>query len=140
MLSSGWGRIVTVDISSSVAGNPAGMLRANAYTTTKTALEAHSLNLAAELAGTGVTVNIYRPGGVDTNMQAWIRSQDPVRVGVDLHQRFVHNRVQGALLTPEQSALSNHPATHRRTHSSGEDSQCLCSTQAIPSRPSPCPR
>lgn len=104
MLSSGWGRIVNV--SSSVAANPASMLRGNAYATTKTALEAHSLNLAAELAGTGVTVNVYRPGGVDTNMQAWIRSQDPVRVGVALHQRFVQNQMQGALLTPEQSAAS----------------------------------
>jgi len=37
------------------------------------ALEAHTVNLAAELRGTGVTVNAYRPGGVDTAMQAWIR-------------------------------------------------------------------
>jgi hypothetical protein len=28
-----------------------------------------------------VTVNVYRPSGVDTAMQAWIRSQDPQRVG-----------------------------------------------------------
>jgi NAD(P)-dependent dehydrogenase (short-subunit alcohol dehydrogenase family) len=35
------------------------------------------VNLAAELSGTGVTVNAYRPGGVDTAMQAWIRGQDP---------------------------------------------------------------
>ena len=54
------------------------MLRANAYATSKAALEAHAVNLAAELAGSGVTVNVFRPGGVDTAMQAWIRDQDPV--------------------------------------------------------------
>jgi 3-oxoacyl-[acyl-carrier protein] reductase len=104
MLDAGWGRIVNV--SSGIAAHPAGMLRANAYATTKAALEAHTLNLAAELAGTGVTANVFRPGGVDTEMQAWIRSQDPARVGADLHQRFVENHEKGSLLTPEQSAAT----------------------------------
>jgi 3-oxoacyl-[acyl-carrier protein] reductase len=104
MVHAGWGRIVNV--SSSVAANPAGMLRANAYATTKTALEAHTLNLAAELAGTGVAANVFRPGGVDTEMQAFIRSQDPAQVGTELHQRFVDNHQQGRLLTSEQSAAS----------------------------------
>lgn len=104
IVAAGWGRIVNV--SSGIAAHPAGMLRANAYATTKAALEAHTLNLAAELVGTGVTINVYRPGGVDTAMQAWIRSQDPARVGADLHQRFVDNHRQGALLTPDQSASS----------------------------------
>ena len=71
MLDAGWGRVVNV--SSGIAAYPAGMVRGNAYATTKAALEAHTLNLAAELHGTGVTVNAYRPGGVDTAMQAWIR-------------------------------------------------------------------
>ncbi|HET6193595.1 MAG TPA: SDR family oxidoreductase [Trebonia sp.] len=75
MLRDGWGRVVNV--SSGIAANPAGMVRGNAYATTKAALEAHTVNLAAELRGTGVTVNAYRPGGVDTAMQAWIRRQDP---------------------------------------------------------------
>jgi 3-oxoacyl-[acyl-carrier protein] reductase len=104
MLHRGWGRIVNV--SSSVAANPAGMVHGNAYATTKAALEAHTLNLAAELAGTGVTANVFRPGAVDTQMQAWIRAQDPARVGVQLHQRFVDNHREGNLLTPEQSAAS----------------------------------
>ena len=66
--------------STSQAGSPParhGMVRGNAYATTKAALEAHTVNLAAELRGTGVTVNAYRPGGVDTAMQAWIRGQAP---------------------------------------------------------------
>jgi NAD(P)-dependent dehydrogenase (short-subunit alcohol dehydrogenase family) len=104
MLAEGWGRIVNV--SSGIAANPAAMLRANAYATSKAALEAHTLNLAAELAETGITVNVFRPGSVDTAMQAWIRDQDPVRIGTTLHRRFVHNYRQGTLLTPGQSAAS----------------------------------
>jgi 3-oxoacyl-[acyl-carrier protein] reductase len=104
MLEQGWGRIVNV--SSGIAAHPAAMLRANAYATTKAALEAHTLNLAAELADTGVTVNVFRPGGVDTSMQAWIREQNPEQIGGNLHQRFTRNYEQGTLLTPQQSASS----------------------------------
>jgi gluconate 5-dehydrogenase/3-oxoacyl-[acyl-carrier protein] reductase len=63
------------------------------------------VNLAAELRGTGVTVNAYRPGGVDTGMQAWIRRQAPERIGAGLHERFNRNFAEGALLTPEHSAM-----------------------------------
>ena len=104
MLTGSWGRIVNV--SSGIAANPAAMLRANAYATSKAALEAHTLNLAAELANTGITVNVFRPGSVDTAMQAWIRDQDPEQIGTALHQRFSDNYRQGALLTPDQSAAS----------------------------------
>lgn len=104
MIEVGWGRIV--NISSGVAANPGFMIGGNAYAATKAALEAHSRNLAADLAGTGVTVNIYRPGGVDTAMQAWIRSQDPARIGAGLHERFQRNYADGALLTPEASAAA----------------------------------
>jgi NAD(P)-dependent dehydrogenase (short-subunit alcohol dehydrogenase family) len=103
MLGAGWGRIVNV--SSGIVAYPAGMVRGNAYAATKAALEAHTVNLAAELAGTGVTVNAYRPGGVDTAMQAWIRSQDPERIG-DLHERFNRNFAEGTLITPEHSAAA----------------------------------
>jgi NAD(P)-dependent dehydrogenase (short-subunit alcohol dehydrogenase family) len=102
MLKGDWGRIVNV--SSAIVGNPAGMIRGNTYAATKSALEAHTVNLAAELRGTGVTVNAYRPGGVDTAMQAWIRDQDPVRIGTTLHDRFNKNFAEGALITPEHSA------------------------------------
>ena len=64
------------------------------------------MNLAAELRGTGVTVNAYRPGGVDTAMQAWIRGQDPERIGAGLHERFNRNYADGALITAEQSAAT----------------------------------
>jgi NAD(P)-dependent dehydrogenase (short-subunit alcohol dehydrogenase family) len=101
MLEAGWGRVVNV--SSGIVASPAGMVRGNAYAATKAALEAHTVNLATELAGTGVTVNVYRPGGVDTAMQAWIRSQNPARIGA-LHERFNRNYAEGTLITPGHSA------------------------------------
>jgi 3-oxoacyl-[acyl-carrier protein] reductase len=51
MLERGWGRIV--NISSGIADHPEGMIGGNAYATSKAGLEAHTKNLAAEIAGTG---------------------------------------------------------------------------------------
>jgi len=124
MLEAGWGRIVNV--SSAIAGRPASMVRFNAYATTKAALEAHSVNLAAELAGTGVTVNAYRPGGVDTAMQAWIRRQDPERIGTAAHERFNQNFAQGTLITPEQSAAA------LIAHLSGDDTGAIWDVSSAP--------
>jgi NAD(P)-dependent dehydrogenase (short-subunit alcohol dehydrogenase family) len=104
MRDAGWGRVVNV--SSGIVSYPAGMVRGNAYAATKAALEAHTVNLAAELRGTGVTVNAYRPGGVDTAMQAWIRQQDPERIGAGLHERFNRSFAEGSLITPERSATA----------------------------------
>jgi 3-oxoacyl-[acyl-carrier protein] reductase len=103
MLDRGWGRIV--NISTSAAKNPAGMIGGNAYVTTKAALEAHTVNLAAELADTGVTVNAYRPGSVDTAMQEWIRSQDESDVP-HLHRHFHRTYREGLLITPAASAAA----------------------------------
>jgi len=103
MTAAGWGRIV--NISSGVAVRPAGMIGGTTYVATKAAVEAHTVNLAAELAGTGVTVNAYRPGRVDTAMQAWIRGQDPARIGAGLRDQFAGFQADG-LLTPEHSAAS----------------------------------
>ena len=117
MLDAGWGRIV--NISSAIAAHPDGMVRANAYAATKAALEAHTINLAAELRGTGVTVNAYRPGGVDTAMQAWIRQQDPDRIGAAMHGRFNRNHADGALITPGRSAAA------LIAHLSGDDTGAI---------------
>ncbi|MBR7827195.1 SDR family NAD(P)-dependent oxidoreductase, partial [Actinospica sp. MGRD01-02] len=100
----GWGRIVNV--SSGIAARPESMVRGNAYAATKAALEAHTLNLAAELRGTGVTVNVFRPGRVDTAMQEWIRGQDLERIGAALHGRFNRFVTSGELITPERSAAA----------------------------------
>lgn len=101
MLETGWGRIVSV--SSGVAsGN--GMIHGNAYATSKAGLEMLTRNLAAELAGTGVTVNAVRPGTVDTAMQAHIRTQPADRVGQEMRDRFVKFYESGALLDPDLPA------------------------------------
>lgn len=100
----GWGRIVNV--SSGVAANPQAMIGGNTYTFAKSALESHTLNLAAELDGSGVTANVYRPGRVDTAMQEWIRGHDPQRVGGGLVERFRAFGESGELITPGTSARS----------------------------------
>lgn len=102
MIDRGWGRVVNV--SSGVVAHPGAMIGGNTYVTTKAALEGHTLNLAAELAGSGVTANVYRPGTVDTAMQAWIREQEPDRIGAAMHDRFVRNHAAGRLLTTGASA------------------------------------
>ncbi|MGW7674581.1 SDR family NAD(P)-dependent oxidoreductase [Streptomyces sp. NPDC054775] len=111
MREKGWGRIV--NLSSGLAGRPADMPGGNVYVSTKAAVEAHTVNLAAEVAGTGVTVNAYRPGIVDTAMQQWIREQDPDEIGGELHQRFVNFHEGGQLITANHSAsvLLAHLAT-----------------------------
>jgi NAD(P)-dependent dehydrogenase (short-subunit alcohol dehydrogenase family) len=124
MLAANWGRVVNV--SSGIAASPAGMIRGNAYATTKAALEAHTVNLAAELRGTGVTVNAYRPGGVDTAMQAWIREQDPGRIGAGLHERFNRNYAEGALITP------GHSAAVLLAHLAGDDTGAIWDVSTAP--------
>jgi NAD(P)-dependent dehydrogenase (short-subunit alcohol dehydrogenase family) len=126
MLDAGWGRIVNV--SSGIVAWPDSMVRFNAYAAAKAALEAHTVNLAAELRGTGVTVNAYRPGGVDTAMQAWIRQQDPGRIGTAAHERFNQNFADGALITPEQSAAA------LLTHLGGDDTGVIWDVSTAPAR------
>jgi NAD(P)-dependent dehydrogenase (short-subunit alcohol dehydrogenase family) len=124
MLDAGWGRVVNV--SSGIVARPDSMVRFNAYAATKAALEAHTVNLAAELRGTGVTVNAYRPGGVDTAMQAWIRRQGPERIGAAVHERFNQNFAEGTLITPERSAAA------LVAHLSGDDTGAIWDVSTAP--------
>jgi NAD(P)-dependent dehydrogenase (short-subunit alcohol dehydrogenase family) len=126
MLDAGWGRIVNV--SSGIVARPDSMVRFNAYAATKAALEAHTVNLAAELRGTGVTVNAYRPGGVDTAMQAWIRQQDPGRIGTAVHDRFNQNFADSTLITPGQSAAA------LLAHLDGDDTGAIWEVSLAPVR------
>jgi NAD(P)-dependent dehydrogenase (short-subunit alcohol dehydrogenase family) len=65
MLSQGWGRILNVSSAVSIAP---GLIRGNAYTVSKAGLESMTLNLASEIAGSGVTVNAIHPGVVETTL------------------------------------------------------------------------
>ena len=101
MVERGFGRVLNV----STGGEVFPVVpRLTAYLTTKAGLEAFSLNLAAELAGTGVTVNVVRPGMVDTPMQAHARSQTPERLGPSLQRMFVEAHASGRLLEPDRVA------------------------------------
>lgn len=104
MIASDWGRIV--NISAAIVDNPGMLTGINVYAASKGALEAHTINLAAELDGTGVTVNAYRPGRVDTSMQAYIRDQPREQVGAALHDAFTGMRSSGTLITPHESAAA----------------------------------
>ncbi|MEU2355737.1 SDR family oxidoreductase [Streptomyces misionensis] len=104
MTAAGWGRIVNV--SSAVVARPETMIGGNAYAASKAALEAHTLNLAAELAGTGVTVSVYRPGSVDTAMQALIRRTGRGRLHAATYTRFVRSHEENKLISPDDSARS----------------------------------
>ncbi len=104
MTAAGWGRIV--NISSGIAAAPASSPGMTVYAASKAALEAHTLNLAAELDGSGITANVYRPGAVDTAMQQWIREQPSEQIGAAVHDRFEAMHAEGRLITPERSARS----------------------------------
>lgn len=101
MVERGWGRIVTI---SSGAASPPGMPSANAYSTSKAALDMFTLHLAAEMEGTGVTVNAVRPGVVDTEMQTFMRSLPREQVGEAFHDRFHGLHERGELIAAEDSA------------------------------------
>ena len=102
MLAEGRGRVVNV--SGGIAKWPDSMIGSTAYVTATTSLEAHTLNLAAALAGSGVTVNAYRQGSVMAAARGRIRSRNQVEVAEDPHLRFVRMQAEGASITPEYSA------------------------------------
>jgi hypothetical protein len=58
-------------------------------------------------------MNAYRPGTVDTGMQAWIRGRAREQIGAGLHGRFTRARRAGHLITPERfsAGLLATPAT-----------------------------
>jgi NAD(P)-dependent dehydrogenase (short-subunit alcohol dehydrogenase family) len=72
MIDTGWGRIVNVS-SAAALGEPGPFN--SAYATSKVALNHFTRQLAAEVAGTGVTATVIHPGEVKTEMWADIRDR-----------------------------------------------------------------
>jgi 3-oxoacyl-[acyl-carrier protein] reductase len=116
MIDRHWGRVV--NLSSGVVEAPEEVLRANAYVTGKTALEAHTLNLAAEVAERGVTVNVFRPGSVHTDMFAYLQGHS-ANVGTpEMHEWAVRAYTEDELLSPEEAARSL--VAHLHTDANGQ--------------------
>ena len=126
----GWGRIVNV--TSAAALHPPGPLN-SAYGTSKVALNQFTRHLAAELAGTGVTANVFHPGDVKTEIWADIRDQ-VAALGSD------GRRLRAAGSTwveetggdpPEKAAdarrCGSSPTTRRRSTASSCGSRTACS-------------
>jgi NAD(P)-dependent dehydrogenase (short-subunit alcohol dehydrogenase family) len=86
MLHQGWGRIVNV---CTAVGNQVSWPGGNIYAACVAALEAHTVNLAAELTGTGITVNALRSHRVGTALRTWLAAVDPEAVDDPLIRRFV---------------------------------------------------
>jgi 3-oxoacyl-[acyl-carrier protein] reductase len=118
MLDRKWGRVV--NLSSAAVAASTTLLGTNAYLAVKAGLEAHTVNLAAELADSGVTAIVYRPGLVDTEMSAFVQ-QEMRTFRPALAEDVERSRRAGVMLTPEASAAAllahlDHDETGRIWH------------------------
>jgi NAD(P)-dependent dehydrogenase (short-subunit alcohol dehydrogenase family) len=95
MLERGEGWIINV---SSGAASGGGMPGGSAYTVSKTALEALTRHMAAELDGSGVHIHAVRPGRVDTDMQELLRNES--LVGPELAAKHQSWQATGELMAP----------------------------------------
>ena len=96
MIEQKYGRIVNV--SSGAAVNP--IVGASAYSTAKAGMDMFTRALAQEIIDTGVTINSYHPGMVDTEMQVDLRSVDTAGAAFSLN-RFHDAYEKKELRSPE---------------------------------------
>ncbi|MEV0288049.1 MULTISPECIES: SDR family NAD(P)-dependent oxidoreductase [unclassified Kribbella] len=106
----GWGRIANV---CGAVGNLVSWPGGNIYGTCVAALEAHTVNLAAELTGTGITVNVLRAQKPGTSLRTWLAAIDPEAIGDPLIRRFVLSQKDLAVVDYDRLAaiLVNHLTT-----------------------------
>lgn len=78
MVPSEWGRILNI---TSGAARGTGMSHVNAYSVSKAAVDMITCNAALDVEGSGVTINAYSPGTVDTQMQTEIRETPVDKTG-----------------------------------------------------------
>lgn len=101
MLARRWGRVVHV---SSGAAQGSGLRNGAAYSVSKAGLDMLTRAAAAEVAGSGVTVNGVYPGVVDTRMQTDIRETPAERLGAETAARFSGLHARGELRDPAEPA------------------------------------
>jgi len=99
MLEQKYGRIVNV--SSGAAINP--IVGASAYSTSKAGMDMLTRSVAQELLDTGITINSFHPGMVDTGMQVDLRSVDTSDARFSL-ARFHDAHEKGQLRSPDDVA------------------------------------
>ncbi|WP_165555650.1 SDR family NAD(P)-dependent oxidoreductase [Kribbella pittospori] len=109
----GWGRITNI---SGIPGNRASTPGGNVYAACVAALESHTLNLAAELAGSGVTANAFRTQRIYTSLRAWLETIDRDHIEDPLIRRFVTSQIDVDVID------STGPARNLLTHVLGTES------------------
>ena len=105
-----WGRIASIcGVTDDLASWPGG----NIYSACVAAMEAHTVNLAAELTGSGITVNALRVQTMGASLRTWLAGVDPDAVDDPLIRRFVLSQKDVGTVDFERSAaiLLDHLAT-----------------------------
>jgi NAD(P)-dependent dehydrogenase (short-subunit alcohol dehydrogenase family) len=118
MIAAGWGRIV--NFSSAASLHPPGRMN-SAYGTSKVALNQFTRQLAAELAGTGVTANVIHPGEVKTAMWAAIKDESANVTGAGAYRQWAANVAENGGDDPEKTvALINEIIDGKYANTSGQ--------------------